>query len=942
MAIVFLYCLLACVCGISLANSTSNERIYSDNITRILDRLLDGYDNRLRPGSGGGITEVKTDIFVTSFGPVSDVDMEYTVDMFFRQMWVDERLKFEGPIEILRLNNLMVDKIWTPDTFFRNSKKSISHNMTTPNKLFRIMQNGTVLYTMKLTVSAECPMRLTDFPMDGHACPLRFGSYAYTSKEIVFTWRKGPVASVDCPKESMSLLQYDLVGQTLSSELFKSNTGHYSVQVVHFHLQRKLGYYLIQTYIPLIMVVVLSQVSFWINKESVPARTVAGITTVLTMTTLSISARQSLPKVAYATAMDWFIAVCFAFVASALVEFAAVNYFATLQAHHLKKNKARQDKLEVLATASDDEDTISSTSSPQEGLKRRNHSMCPSEPAEAPPLPIFLQQGSAFPQIPQLAGTSPIDKYARILFPLTFALFNLVYWYIYLAKDTMERASVKDLKDPSNMPLVKETVDRLMKGYDIRLRPDFGGAPVAVGMNIDIASIDMVSEVNMDYTLTMYFQQAWRDKRLSYSEIAYNLTLDNRVADQLWVPDTYFLNDKKSFVHGVTVKNRMIRLHPDGTVLYGLRITTTAACMMDLRRYPLDEQNCTLEIESYGYTTDDIEFYWRGGEGAVSGVDRIELPQFSIVDYKLISKNVVFSTGSYPRLSLSFKLKRNIGYFILQTYMPSILITILSWVSFWINYDASAARVALGITTVLTMTTINTHLRETLPKIPYVKAIDMYLMGCFVFVFLALLEYAFVNYIFFGQGPQRQKKAAEKAATANNEKLRPDPNKWLVGNVVQRDDALYARMKQREIDAYDSMWDPIFVDDAALGLGEQRNKMTPDDNILFSTLEMKNEMGGAGDLSRGLGAPGDPRNTMLAYDSSTLQYRRAAMARQNYGHSALERHAQKKSRLRRRASQLKVNIPDLSDVNSIDKWSRMIFPTVFSFFNVVYWLYYVH
>lgn len=55
-----------------------------------------------------------------------------------------------------------------------------------------------------------------------------------------------------------------------------------------------------------------------------------------------------------------------------------------------------------------------------------------------------------------------------------------------------------------------------------------------------------------------------------------------------------------------------------------------------------------------------------------------------------------FQTGSYPRLSLSFKLKRNIGYFILQTYMPSILITILSWVSFWINYDASAARVALG------------------------------------------------------------------------------------------------------------------------------------------------------------------------------------------------------------------------------------------------------
>uniref|UniRef100_A0A8C6LQH3 Gamma-aminobutyric acid type A receptor subunit beta2 n=1 Tax=Nothobranchius furzeri TaxID=105023 RepID=A0A8C6LQH3_NOTFU len=463
---------------------------------------------------------------------------------------------------------------------------------------------------------------------------------------------------------------------------------------------------------------------------------------------------------------------------------------------------------------------------------------------------------------------------------------RLFLWFVFF----LHSASAND---PSNMPLVKETVDRLLKGYDIRLRPDFGGPPVGVGMNIDIASIDMVSEVNMDYTLTMYFQQAWRDKRLSYSEIPLNLTLDNRVADQLWVPDTYFLNDKKSFVHGVTVKNRMIRLHPDGTVLYGLRITTTAACMMDLRRYPLDEQNCTLEIESYGYTTDDIEFYWRGGKNAVTGVDKIELPQFSIVDHKLISKNVVFSTGSYPRLSLSFKLKRNIGYFILQTYMPSILITILSWVSFWINYDASAARVALGITTVLTMTTINTHLRETLPKIPYVKAIDMYLMGCFVFVFLALLEYALVNYIFFGQGPQRQKKAAEKTATANNEKMRMDPNK----------------------------------------------QMDPHENILLGTLDIKNDMG-VTELALGLN---DPRNTMLTYDSSNLQYRKAGLAKHNFGRNALERHmTQKKSRLRRRASQLKITIPDLTDVNSIDKWSRMIFPTVFSFFNIVYWLYYVN
>ncbi|XP_072293810.1 gamma-aminobutyric acid receptor subunit beta-3 isoform X3 [Eucyclogobius newberryi] len=449
------------------------------------------------------------------------------------------------------------------------------------------------------------------------------------------------------------------------------------------------------------------------------------------------------------------------------------------------------------------------------------------------------------------------------------------------------------VNEPGNMSFVKETVDKLLKGYDIRLRPDFGGPPVAVGMSIDVASIDRVSEVNMDYTLTMYFQQYWRDKRLAYAGIPLNLTLDNRVADQLWVPDTYFLNDKKSFVHGVTVKNRMIRLHPDGTVLYGLRITTTAACMMDLRRYPLDEQNCTLEIESYGYTTDDIEFYWKGDETAVTGVTRIELPQFSIVDYKLVSRNVVFSTGAYPRLSLSFKLKRNIGYFILQTYMPSILITILSWVSFWINYDASAARVALGITTVLTMTTINTHLRETLPKIPYVKAIDMYLMGCFVFVFLALLEYAFVNYIFFGHGPQMQKKLAERAQKANN-----DRNKF------------------------------------------DRPKVDSQGNILLTTLEIHNEVGTT-EVSTSLS---DAHNSSsMIFDSvGSVQYRKPSSARES-ARLSLDRNAHlKRTRLRRRSSQLKIKIPDLTDVNAIDRWSRIIFPFTFSLFNLIYWLYYVN
>jgi len=53
-----------------------------------------------------------------------------------------------------------------------------------------------------------------------------------------------------------------------------------------------------------------------------------------------------------------------------------------------------------------------------------------------------------------------------------------------------------------------------------------------------------------------------------------------------------------SFLHDVTEQNKMIRLHGDGAITYGMRFTTTLACMMDLHYYPLDSQNCTVEIES--------------------------------------------------------------------------------------------------------------------------------------------------------------------------------------------------------------------------------------------------------------------------------------------------------------------------------------------------------
>lgn len=83
-------------------------------------------------------------------------------------------------------------------------------------------------------------------------------------------------------------------------------------------------------------------------------------------------------------------------------------------------------------------------------------------------------------------------------------------------------------------------------------------------------------------------------------------------------------------------------------------------------------------------------------------------------------------------------------YYIFQMYIPCVCIVALSWVSFWINHEAVPARVALSITTVLTISYMRGSVNAGMPRVSYLKSIDYFLLGGFVFIFMTLLEYVLV------------------------------------------------------------------------------------------------------------------------------------------------------------------------------------------------------
>ena len=101
--------------------------------------------------------------------------------------------------------------------------------------------------------------------------------------------------------------------------------------------------------------------------------------------------------------------------------------------------------------------------------------------------------------------------------------------------------------------------------------------------------------------------------------------------------------------------------------------------------------------------------------------------------------------GKWDQLLLELKFYRNYKTYLVRDFFPCCLIVSLSWVNFWVTHRSTPARVALGITTVLTVVTMTNSIRSNIPSANFFRMIDIYLLTCNLFVFAALAEAAIVG-----------------------------------------------------------------------------------------------------------------------------------------------------------------------------------------------------
>lgn len=147
---------------------------------------------------------------------------------------------------------------------------------------------------------------------------------------------------------------------------------------------------------------------------------------------------------------------------------------------------------------------------------------------------------------------------------------------------------------------------------------------------------------------------------------------------------------------------------------------------------------------SDAYTENELDYNWAVGSGDDIVVKDKNLAELALTQAKAIKDCEYYADGTHSKLVARFWFKRRLGYAFLQIYIPTIMLVVLSWLSFWIPEDSVPARVALGSTTVLSVVTFTGSFRSSLPKVSYIKAVDVYFIASFTFVFAAVVEYVSV------------------------------------------------------------------------------------------------------------------------------------------------------------------------------------------------------
>lgn len=282
-------------------------------------------------------------------------------------------------------------------------------------------------------------------------------------------------------------------------------------------------------------------------------------------------------------------------------------------------------------------------------------------------------------------------------------------------------------------------------------RPPNPDGPVLVDVGLFVISMPEIDPVHNTFRVEAYLDMMWCDPRLAFdAETAFQgrkIYLEeaaHEVLQRIWWPDVTLVNE----VESRAVENEELLIFPDGTVEYQERFSATLEAHYDLRQFPFDEQKLEIELESFAWSSEFLQFHQR--EKKIGFSSDFELPEWhtEAVHTHLREVQEIRDRAPFSELVLEVIISRRSGFFIWKILIPLMVLVSLSWSVFWMIGDGLADRMSVSLTGVLTVVAYQFIIVADLPRVPYFTFMDVVLTLSFATITLTVAENVYVNVLY--------------------------------------------------------------------------------------------------------------------------------------------------------------------------------------------------
>ncbi len=268
-------------------------------------------------------------------------------------------------------------------------------------------------------------------------------------------------------------------------------------------------------------------------------------------------------------------------------------------------------------------------------------------------------------------------------------------------------------------------------------RPTAWGEPTEVRVMIYLIDIDDVDSADQSFAASVYVKATWNNPLLRHQGPGpkqLGLT-------EVWNPRLTILGQQmawRSYPEAVEVQ-------PDGTVVYRQKLWGRFSQPLNLRDFPLDQQQLSIHIVAAGLLEEDVKIIpltdlASGRSSHIS--EQFSLPDFDVVSWEA-NPAPYFPIRDEPGVvgyEMKVHVQRQVTYYVLKVIVPLCLIVIMSWLPRWIDPEQGGTNIGISTTAFLTLIAYLFAITVFLPRVSYVTRMDRFILLSTLIVFAGLLQ----------------------------------------------------------------------------------------------------------------------------------------------------------------------------------------------------------